>query len=58
LFRGSEYEQNSLPKAKLEVFVKENDVPHVVDAIVENARGGNMGDGKTCILPVKNTENT
>ena len=41
-----------LPKMKIEIVVKDEDVDRVVDIIVRNARRGIPGDGKIFILPV------
>ncbi|MBO8174989.1 MAG: P-II family nitrogen regulator [Thermococcus sp.] len=41
-----------LPKLKIEIVVKDEDVEKVIDAIVRNARRGIPGDGKIFILPV------
>jgi nitrogen regulatory protein P-II 1 len=49
-----EYRIDLLPKLKLEIVVNDKDVDPVVDAIVENARTGDIGDGKIFIIPVEN----
>ena len=46
LYRGAEYVVDFLPKVKLEVVVKSDDVERCVDAIVGAARTGKIGDGK------------
>jgi nitrogen regulatory protein P-II 2 len=46
LYRGAEYVVDFLPKIKLEVAVDEATLDAVVDAIVETARTGKIGDGK------------
>ena len=51
--RVGEYRVDFLPKLKLEVVVLDEDVSKVLDAIVRNARTGEMGDGKIFILPVE-----
>ncbi len=53
LYRGAEYVVDFLPKIKIEIVVKEEDVPKVVEAIMQNARTGKIGDGKIFILPVE-----
>ena len=55
LYRGAEYVVDFLPKLKIEIVVKEDDVEKVVDAIVNSARTGKIGDGKIFILPVEKT---
>lgn len=42
-----------LPKIKLEVVVPAEVVEKVVNAIIQAARTGNIGDGKIFILPVE-----
>jgi nitrogen regulatory protein P-II 1 len=52
LYRGAEYRVEFLPKVKLEVLVDEAKVNAVVDAIVDAARTGRIGDGKIFVSPV------
>jgi nitrogen regulatory protein PII len=52
LYRGAEYVVDFLPKIKLEVVVDDDAVDGVVDAIVEAAGTGRIGDGKIFILPL------
>lgn len=53
-FRGTTFEVEMIPKIKLEIVVLDEDVPQTVDAIIRNARTGEMGDGKIFVLPVEN----
>ena len=53
LYRGAEYVVDFLPKVKVEVVVKEDDVERCVDAIVKAARTGKIGDGKIFITTVE-----
>lgn len=53
LYRGAEYVIDFLPKIKLEIIVSDDTVTKVVDAIVESARTGKIGDGKIFILPME-----
>jgi len=53
LYRGAEYVVDFLPKVKVEVAVKSDDVERCVDAIVSAARTGKIGDGKIFISPVE-----
>ncbi len=46
VYRGVEYEVRFLPKIKLEVAVPAARVDEVIKAIEENARTGEIGDGK------------
>ena len=53
LYRGAEYVVDFLPKVKVEVAVKDEDVDRCVDAIVKAARTGKIGDGKIFITNVE-----
>ena len=46
LYRGAEYVVDFLPKVKLELAVDDEQVDRVVEAIMETARTGKIGDGK------------
>jgi len=52
LYRGAEYVVDFLPKIKLEVVVTDEAVDGIVDAIVQAANTGRIGDGKIFILPL------
>ncbi|MEY2342584.1 P-II family nitrogen regulator [Acidithiobacillus sp. IBUN Pt1247-S3] len=52
LYRGAEYVVDFLPKLKLEVVVPDALVDRAVDAIVESARTGKIGDGKVFVSEV------
>ncbi|MCG3198256.1 MAG: P-II family nitrogen regulator [Candidatus Omnitrophica bacterium] len=54
IFRGKEYSVDMLPKARLEVAVTDTQVEGVVQALIESARTGDVGDGKIFILPMEN----
>jgi nitrogen regulatory protein P-II 1 len=53
LYRGAEYVVDFLPKVKVEVVVKTEDVDRCVDAIVKAARTGKIGDGKIFVTAVE-----
>jgi nitrogen regulatory protein P-II 1 len=53
LYRGAEYVVDFLPKVKLEVVVKTEDVDRCVEAIVKAAKTGKIGDGKIFVTPVE-----
>jgi nitrogen regulatory protein P-II 1 len=53
LYRGAEYVVDFLPKVKVEVVVKSDDVDRCVEAIVRAARTGKIGDGKIFITSVE-----
>ena len=52
-YRGSEYQIEFVPKIKIEVVVEKNKVDQVVDAILRNAKTGQVGDGKIFISDVE-----
>ena len=54
LYRGAEYVVDYIPKVKLEIAVEDEQVDQVVDAIIETARTGKIGDGKIFITPLEN----
>jgi len=53
LYRGAEYVIDFLPKVKIEVVVDDSMVEKAVDAIINAARTGRIGDGKIFIIPVE-----
>jgi nitrogen regulatory protein P-II 1 len=53
LYRGAEYVVDFLPKVRIDVVVKSDDVDRCVDAIVNAARTGKIGDGKIFVTPVE-----
>lgn len=53
IYRGAEYVVDFLPKVKMEVVVSSDIVSEVVNAIIEKARTGQIGDGKIFILPME-----
>lgn len=53
LYRGAEYVVDFLPKAKIEVAVADDIVERVVEAIVEAAKTGKVGDGKIFVTTIE-----
>lgn len=51
-YRGTEYKLEFVPKAMVEVVVDDERAADVVDAIVEAARTGKIGDGKVWVTTV------
>ncbi len=49
LYRGAEYSVDFLPKIKIETAVTDELVERVVDAVVQAASTGKMGDGKVFV---------
>ena len=52
LYRGAEYVVDFLPKIKLEIVIAEEMVDKAVEAIIEAANTGRIGDGKIFVLPL------
>lgn len=46
LYRGAEYVVDFLPKAKIEVAISDDRLDEVVEAVVDSAKTGKVGDGK------------
>ncbi len=53
VYRGAEYQVDFLPKIKIEVVVDEDLVGEIIEVVSENARTGQVGDGKIFISPVE-----
>jgi nitrogen regulatory protein P-II 1 len=51
-YRGREYSVDLLPKVKLEVVVDDGVVKQAVDAILQSASTGKIGDGKIFLYKV------
>jgi len=49
---GEEYRVDMLPKAKIELVVRDGDTDKVVNLIVQASRTGAIGDGKIFVSPV------
>ncbi len=49
-YRGIKFEVNLLKKVRLEIAVNEDFVERAVEAIIEGARSGQIGDGKIFVL--------
>jgi nitrogen regulatory protein P-II 1 len=52
-YRGKKMEVNLLPKVKLELVVRDEDVEPVIGVIKSAAKTGKVGDGKIFVLPVE-----
>jgi nitrogen regulatory protein P-II 1 len=52
VYRGAEYSVDFVPKVRIEVLADDNLSEKVVDAVVEAARTGKIGDGKVWVVPV------
>lgn len=52
LYRGAEYVVDFLPKIKIEVVIDDERVDSCVEALVNSARTGKIGDGKIFVTSV------
>jgi nitrogen regulatory protein P-II 1 len=52
VYRGAEYSVDFVPKVRIEVVADDTHADKVVDAVVEAARTGKIGDGKVWVTPV------
>ena len=52
IYRGAEYTVNFVPKVKIEIVTKDNEVANIVEKISLTAKTGKIGDGKIFVVPV------
>jgi nitrogen regulatory protein PII len=52
-YRGSEYQIDFVPKAKMELVVEDSNVDEVIDIVVKAANTGKIGDGKVWVTNVE-----
>ena len=52
IYRGAEYHVSFLPKVKIEVAVADGMVDQVIDAIMQSAHTGKIGDGKIFVTEI------
>jgi len=52
MYRGSEYTVDFLPKIKIEVVLKDEELENALDAIIESAGTGRLGDGKIFVTDI------
>lgn len=53
VYRGREYEVRFLPKVKIEIVMKDEDIDKAIEIIIAKARTGEMGDGKIFVYTVE-----
>lgn len=53
IYRGAEYAVDFLPKVQLDIVVPDQEVDGVIEAIIENAHTGKVGDGKIFVTSVE-----
>jgi nitrogen regulatory protein P-II 1 len=51
-YRGSTYAVNLLPKLRLEIMVKDEDLETAVEAIIKASHTGEIGDGKIFVSEI------
>ncbi|MBW0106407.1 P-II family nitrogen regulator [Pseudonocardia sp. KRD291] len=54
VYRGAEYSVDFVPKVRIEAVVDDDAVDRVVQAVVDAAHTGKIGDGKVWVVPVDN----
>lgn len=52
LYRGAEYKVDFMPKIKIELVVEDETVERAVEAILQGAKTGQVGDGKIFISAI------
>jgi nitrogen regulatory protein P-II 1 len=53
-FRGRQYKQELLPKMRIEIVAKDEDVERIVKAVSTAAKTGEIGNGKIFVSPIEN----
>ncbi len=53
LYRGAEYVVDLLPKIRIEILVRDDEVDSIVEAIIGAANTGKIGDGKIFVHSVE-----
>src|SRR5436309_11855428 len=52
-YRGAKLDVGFVPKILLKIAVKSDETEKAIDAIVESARTGEVGDGKIFVYPIE-----
>jgi nitrogen regulatory protein PII len=53
IYRGAEYTVDFVAKVKIEIVVDDDMADKVVDVILEQAKTGQIGDGKVFVMPIE-----
>lgn len=53
MYRGAEYVVDFLPKIKIEVACNDEMVDDIIEAMIEAANTGKIGDGKIFVTPIE-----
>ncbi len=52
VYRGSEYQIDFVPKLKIEIIVTDEQMDNAINIILDNAKTGQIGDGKIFISTI------
>lgn len=52
IYRGAEYQVDFMPKIRIELVVRDDDMEPAVDAILAGAKTGQVGDGKIFVTEI------
>lgn len=53
IYRGTEYNIDFVPKIKVEIICKDEELEGLLKVILENCKTGQVGDGKIFVSPVE-----
>jgi nitrogen regulatory protein P-II 1 len=53
VYRGTEYAVEFVPKIQITILASDDLVPKIIEAIIEGARTGKIGDGKIFVTPLE-----
>jgi nitrogen regulatory protein P-II 1 len=53
VYRGIVYDTSTIERIKLSIIVRDKNIEKTVNAILESARTGEIGDGKIFIIPIE-----
>lgn len=53
VYRGIVYDTSTIERIKLSIIVRDKNIEKTVNAILESARSGEIGDGKIFIIPIE-----
>ncbi|MFW5823081.1 MAG: P-II family nitrogen regulator [Tangfeifania sp.] len=55
VYRGIVYDTSTIERIKLSIIVRDKNIDKTVNAILESAQTGEIGDGKIFIIPIENS---
>ncbi len=53
VYRGIVYDTSTIERTKLSIIVRDKNIEKTVNTILENAKTGEIGDGKIFIIPIE-----